>query len=152
MLRYSAHGELHKDFHASTLDGIRYLLDNYGPEALKEVLFNTGTQVYKSIHQKLQHGDSSELLEHWQFFFTREGGKFQLDVHDDGTAELVVLECPALRHLEKRNIEPDQVMCEATRILNDALCSDSPFEIETVCTGKFSCRQTLRLRQKEASK
>ena len=120
-------------------------------DALKEVLFNTGTQVYKSIHEKLQKGDSSELLEHWKFFFEREGGKFSLDVHDDGTAELTVEECPALCHLEKRGIEPDHVMCEATRILNDAFVSGSPFEIETVSTGKFSCKQILRFR-KEASK
>ena len=147
MLRYSAHGELHMDFHASTLDGVNYLLENYGEDALKEVLFNTGTKVYKSIHEKLQKGDSSELLEHWQFFFSREGGEFKLDINEDGTATLEVIKCPALCHLEKINIAPDQVMCRATAILNDALCSDSPFVIETVPTGKFSCRQVLKLRE-----
>ena len=35
-LRYKSEGELHRDFHASILDGANYVRDNYGEDALRE--------------------------------------------------------------------------------------------------------------------
>ena len=60
-LRYASGGELHRDFHASILDGANYVRDNYGEAALREVLFETGTKVYRTMHEKLVAGDASEL-------------------------------------------------------------------------------------------
>lgn len=34
-LRYRSGGELHRDFHASILDGVNYVRGNYGEEALR---------------------------------------------------------------------------------------------------------------------
>ena len=61
-LRYESGGELHRDFHASVLDGVDYVRDNYGEDALREVLFETGTKVYRTLHERLLRGDVSELL------------------------------------------------------------------------------------------
>lgn len=76
----------------------------------------------------------------------REGGKYELVEHADGTAVLTVKDCPAQRHLEKRKIAGGARTCWATRILNDAFCLNSPFEIILDRTGDFSCRQVLRRR------
>ena len=145
-LRYAFTGELHKDFHASILDGITYLLDNYGEEAVRSVLFETATKVYRQMHEKLVEGDTSELIEWWRYYMDREGGTYDIEEHKDGTAVFTVKDCPAQRHLEKRKIVGGARTCWATRILNDALCSGSPFEIVTERTGDFSCRQVLRKR------
>lgn len=143
-LRYACKGELHKDFHASILDGVNYLIDNFGEAAAREVLENTGTKVYRQMHEKLVKGDTSELLEWWRYYLKREEGDFTLDENADGTATLTVRDCPSLRHLEKRGIASGKRTCWATRILNEALCKDSPFEIVLEETGDFSCRQILR--------
>ena len=142
-LRYASGGELHRDFHASILDGANYLLDNYGEEALREVLFKTGTEVYKTLHEKLVAGDPSELLAWWRYYLDREGADYTLEETDDG-AVLTVADCPALKHLEGRGVPGGKGLCGATRILNEAFCSNSPYEIILEETGDRSCRQILR--------
>lgn len=142
--RYVCTGELHRDFHASILDGVNYLLDNYGEAAAREVLAKTGLEVYRQMHEKLVRGDASELLEYWRYYLRREGGEFELEEKPDGTATLTVRDCPSLRHLEKRGIAGGRRTCWATRVLNEAFCADSPFEIVLEETGDFSCRQVLR--------
>ena len=142
-LRYASGGELHRDFHASILDGANYLLDNYGEEALREALFSTGTQVYRTLHEKLVAGDPSELLAWWRYYMDREGADYSLEETTDG-AVLTVRDCPALRHLEGRAIPGGRGLCHATRLLSEAFCSDSPFEIVVEETGGRSCRQILR--------
>ena len=146
MLRYESGGELHRDFHASILDGVNYVRDNYGDGALLEVLFETGTKVYKTLHEKLVAGDPSELIAWWRYYMDREGADYTLE-ETDGGAVLTVRDCPALKHLENRKIEGGKMLCTATRILNEAFCSNSPYEIILDETGTRSCRQVLRLRQ-----
>lgn len=144
-LRYASGGELHRDFHASILDGANYVRDNCGEDALREVLFETGTKVYRTMHEKLVAGDKSELLEWWRYYMDRECADYSLEETADG-AVLMVRECLALRHLESRRIGGGKGLCVATRILNEALCSGSPYEIVLEETGDRSCRQTLRLK------
>ena len=142
-LRYASGGEVHRDFHASVLDGVDYVRDNYGESALREVLFNVGTKVYKTLHEKLVAGDISELVEWWRYYMDRENAEYTLELSADG-AVLTVSDCPALRHLEARGIPGGRRLCAATRILNEAFCSGSPYEIVVEETGGRSCRQELR--------
>lgn len=142
-LRYASTGELHRDFHASILDGVNYVRDNFGEDALREVLFNTGTKVYRTLHEKLVSGDPSELLAWWRYYMDREGADYTLEETDDG-AVLTVRSCPALKHLENRNVPGGKGLCAATRILNEAFCDGSPYEIALEETGDRSCRQVLR--------
>ena len=147
VLRYESGGELHRDFHASILDGVNYMRDNYGEEALREVLFETGTKVYKTLHEKLVAGDKSELVAWWRYYLDREGADYSLEETADG-AVLTVRACPALKHLENRKIAGGKGLCTATRILNEAFCSGSPYEIVLEETGDQSCIQTLRKRNR----
>ena len=143
ILRYASGGELHRDFHASILDGVNYMRDNYGEAAMREVIFNTGTRVYRSLHEKLVAGDPSELIAWWRYYLDREGADYTLDETADG-AVLTVNGCAALKHLESRKIPGGKGLCAATRILNEAFCFGSPYEIVLEETGDRSCRQTLR--------
>ena len=146
MLRYEAKGEIHKDFHGLTCATLHYLIDNYGKEAMVEVLRNTAQKVYKSMHEGLKNGTPEELLEYWKFYFERENGDFSIErVNDE--IRLIVRDCPALRHLVKLEQEPDALMCEGTAIFNDALTEDSPYEIETRKTGECSCVQILKKKE-----
>ena len=145
VLRYRSGGELHRDFHASILDGANYVRDNYGEDALREVLFETGTKVYKTLHERLVAGDPSELIAWWRYYLDREGSAYTLEETADG-AVLTVSDCSALKHLENRNVPGGKGLCAATRILNEAFCSGSPYEIVLEETGGSSCRQVLRRR------
>ena len=64
MLRYQENNELHRNFHGSTDNAMRFVEKTCGLDALKEVLRTTGRDVYKSIREKLSRGDASELIEH----------------------------------------------------------------------------------------
>ena len=149
-LRYASGGELHRDFHASILDGANYLLDNYGEEALKEVVFKTGTEVYKTIHEKLLADDKSELIAWWRYYMDREGADYALEETETG-AVLTVKECPALKHLECRKICGGKGLCALTKMLNDAFTSGTPYEIALEETGPHSCCQVLSKVQVQSS-
>ena len=144
-MRYRCAGEVHRDFHASVLDGVNYLVDNFGEEAARQVLGRTAKGVYRTMHDALVRGDAAELLDWWRYYLDREGGVYTLETTDDG-AVLTVSACPAQAHLKRRGILGSKRTCWATRVLNDALCEGSPFEIVLEETGEGSCRQVLRRR------
>ena len=146
MLRYQSKGEVHKDFHGLTCATLHYLIDNYGEEALVEVLAATAQKVYKTIHDGLKNEDPDELVEFWQYYFEREQGEFSIEKTAD-EIRLTVKNCPALRHLVTLEQEPDPILCRGTAIFNNALAAGSPYELCTEKTGDFSCVQTLRKRE-----
>lgn len=122
---------------------LHYLLENYGEEALKDVLTNTAQRVYKVMHEALMRGDCGELVEYWRYYLEREGGDFSVEKAADGV-KLTVRNCPALRHLVKLGQKPDPILCEATRVFNEALAAGSPFTARVERTGTFSCVQEVR--------
>ena len=148
MLRYQESNELHMDFHGTTNTTLDYIADNYGVEALKEILRKTGRDVYKSIHEKLVKGDASELIEHLNWFFFREKGKYQLTVDDDRIV-FEVFECPALRHLKKLGLEPSKHLCLQTSEVNAGMCEGSPWESSVEVIGEGHCIQTFSKKKLE---
>lgn len=141
-MRYKSEGEVHKDFHGLTCATLHYLVDNFGPESVNEILTNTAQKVYKTIHEALQRGDFTELDEFWRYYLAREGGDFAIEKLTDGI-RLAVRDCPALRHLVKLEQDPDPILCDATRIFNSALAEGSSFVAKVEKTGTFSCVQTF---------
>ena len=144
-MRYRETGELHLDFHGTTNTTINYIAKNFGEKALHEIFFAVGQKVYKSIHEKFKQGDASELIEHWQYFFTREKGFFQIKETPE-TIVLEVFECPAVRQLLKLGLTPSPLFCTQTILVNEALCEGTPFEFKTEVTGYGKCRQTIAKR------
>ena len=142
MLRYQEDNELHLDFHGTTNTTLNYIADNYGVDALKEILRKTGREVYKSIHEKLVKGDASELLEHLNWFYFREKGKYQLSVEENKIV-LEVFECPAIRHLRKLGLEPSPHVCLQTSEVNAGMCENSPWHSEVKVLGEGHCIQTF---------
>ena len=122
---------------------LHYLLDNYGEEAFKDVLTSTAQRVYKTMHEELIRGGCGELEEYWRHYMEREGGDFALEKTSCGL-KLTVRDCPALRHLAKLGQQPDPILCEATRVFNEALAAGSPFAARVERTGMFSCVQEVR--------
>lgn len=148
-MRYRETGEVHKDFHLATNTTIQYVLRCYGEEFLRELFRRTAQKVYRDIYEHLRRGDYEPLLEHWSYFYTREGGRFTITC---GTDEVVfhVQECPAARHLKERGVEvPDSFVLQ-TVLLNEAWSEGTPFDIETVILQTGEYRQIIR--KKDASR
>ena len=145
-LRYRCQGEVHKDFHASILDGYNYVKDNYGDDAIKGVMRNFAQKVYQQMYKKLKAGDSSELLEYWEWYMTREQGKYTLTKTADGGAVFEVKSCPGRNHLVNRKIAGGEGLCAATKLFNECLTEGTPFTLETVLTSDNSCKQILKRR------
>ena len=143
MLRYQENNELHRDFHGTTNTTLDYIADNYGVDALKEILRTTGREVYKSIHDKLANGDASELLEHLNWFLFREGAKYQLTVSPD-EIRLEVFECPAIRHLKKLGLPISKHCCLQTSEVNAGMCENTQWDTETTVLGEGHCIQVFR--------
>ena len=73
-MRYRETGEVHLDFHRTTNGTIAYLRKTHGESFLDDVFRRMAHDVYRSIHEDLQRGDPEQLVEHWRYFFDREGG------------------------------------------------------------------------------
>ena len=143
MLRYQEDNELHRDFHGTTNTTLTYIAEHYGVDALKMILRKTGRDVYKSIHDKLAQGNASELIEHLNWFFYREQGKYQLTVSENEIV-LEVFECPAIRQLHKMGIEPSPYLCLQTSEVNAGMCEVTPWVSEVKVIGDGHCIQTFR--------
>jgi len=143
MLRYQENDELHRDFHGTTNTTLNYIAEKYGVEAIKEILRKTGYDVYKSIREKLARGDASELIEHLNWFFYREGAEFTLTVKDD-VIIFEVFECPAIKHLKKLGLEISPYICLQTEEVNNGICQDTPWHSSVEHLGEGHCRQIFR--------
>ena len=145
-MRYKETGRVHMDFHRTTNGTIRYLRENYGDEFLDEVLRRTAEDVYRSIHEDLKAGNPEQLIEHWSYYFDREGGGYEIK-RDGDTVTMTVSKCPAIAYLGSRKNDVDQAFCRQTVAINEALADGTPFEIATEVLGDGRCVQTIRRRQ-----
>ena len=143
MLRYQEDNELHRDFHGCTNLSIDYISKHYGVEALKMILRKTGHDVYRSIREKLQKGDASELIEYLNWFFYREQGKYTLKV-DENEIIFEVHECPAVRHMKKLGLPISEHFCLQTSEVNAGMCEGTPWKSEVKLTGEGKCIQIFR--------
>ena len=143
MLRYQENNELHMDFHGTTNTTLDYIAANFGVEALKMILRKTGRDVYASIRSKLANGDASELIEHLNWFFNREKGKYKLCVSQDEII-LEVLECPAIRHLRKLGLQPSEYVCLQTECVNEGMCENTPWRSSLKIIGEGHCIQCFK--------
>jgi predicted ArsR family transcriptional regulator len=142
-MRYRDSGPLHLDFHRTTNGTIAYLRKQHGEEFLKETFRRTARDVYRAIREDLARGNAEPLVEHWSYYFDREGGEYTIERSDE-TIVLRVAKCPAIAYLQSRGIEIDPAFCLQTVVVNEALAEESPFEIITEVLGKGRCVQTIR--------
>lgn len=144
-LRYKETGNIHLDFHRTLNGTITYLREKYGQEFVDDIFRRTARDVYRSIRENLERGDPEQLVEHWSYFFGRDGGKFTIERNGDEIS-LIVHSCPAIAYLKHKGLKIDPAFCRGTEVFNHALAENSPFEITTNVTGEGQCLQTIRRR------
>jgi len=144
-MRYRDTGGLHLDFHRTLNGTIAYLCKTFGEEFLDETFRRTARDVYRSIHEDLLGGDPAQLIEYWEYYFTREEGDFWIERTDD-YVRLTVRRCPAVDYLRRRGIPIAPAFCRQTVVWNEAMAEGTPFEIATDVQGNGRCVQTIRRR------
>ena len=145
-MRYFSQGEVHLDFHGATNTTLQYIVENYGEEALEEILRHTAQDVYRSIAAKVKAGDLSEWILHWVHHMNRERGEFKLSVTPDET-RLEILSCPAIRHLKRLGLPVTPQFCRTTSAMNEVFAEDSPFSVTTELLSEGHCVQTFVRRE-----
>ena len=148
-MRYRETGQVHRDFHRTTNGTIAYLRRHHGDAFLDETFRRTARDVYRSIHDALANGNTGELVEHWTYFFDREGGEYSVE-RDGDTVTLTVSRCPAVAYLRRKGVEIDPTFCRQTVVVNETLAEGTPFEVATHVQGGGKCVQTVRRRETEA--
>ena len=141
-MRYVDKGNLHKDFHILLYRTIKYLEDNYGNDFIRDVFFRTAQKVYKEIYEELKNGDYNPLLEFWDYYLKREGGKFKVRKEEDKVI-LEIDECPSVKYLKEKGIELDESFCLQDVFMNDAWSENTPFQITTEIIKIGKCRHVI---------
>lgn len=141
-MRYRDTGNVHKDFHLALNTSIQYVLQAYGLDFLRELFRRTAQDVYRDIYDALKKGDCGPLLEHWTYYYEREGGKFEVTMVEGGFIFLVT-ECPAVRHLKERNVPVTADFSLQETLMNDAWSAGTPFLIRTELLGEASYRVSV---------
>jgi predicted ArsR family transcriptional regulator len=145
-MRYRDTGNVHLDFHRTTNGTIAYLRREHGDEFLDETFRRTARDVYQAIHDDLVQGNPDHLLDHWTWYFDREGGEYTVERSADAI-RFVVRRCPAIAYLRERGIPIDPAFCRQTVVINQTLGEGTPFEVATDVLGDGCCVQTIRRRK-----
>ena len=133
-MRYKDTGNVHKDFHRATDRTVRYVAKRYGMDFLKELFRRTAQQVYADIYGDLKAGNAEPLVEHWSYYYEREGGVFDVR-RDDSRVSFAVTECPMVRHLQENGHTVDSSTYLPAILMNEAWSEDTPFSIDTEIHG-----------------
>ena len=144
-MRYKDTGELHMDFHGATNTTIDYIVEHFGQEALTEIFYRVGKDVYKSIHQGLMNDDPSELIEHLNYYLTREKADYTLQENENGFV-LQVNKCPAVAHIAKLGLKLSPYFERQYIDISNALCDGTPWQCQTdiIAPGKYKQTFTRR--------
>lgn len=144
-LRYQDDGNVHMDFHGATNATIDFVIDKFGVDALHQILFKVGKDVYRDIDAHIKSGDVAELVKHWRYYFDREDADYDIDINDDEIV-LTLRKCPAYHHVKQIHPKVSPHFCDQTIKVNEAWAEGSPFTIDTEIVGEGSCRQVIRRR------
>ena len=142
-MRYRETGQVHMDFHRSLNGTVTHLRKTFGQGVVDDVYRRTARNVYRAIREDLMRGDPEHLVEHWTYFFDREGGAYDIE-RDGDTIRFVVHRCPAIAYLKEQGLDIDPAFCRGTVVLNEALAQCTPFDITTDVLGDGRCVQTIR--------
>jgi hypothetical protein len=141
-MRYRDAGNLHRDFHLATNTTIQYVLSLYGKEFLRELFRRTAQLVYRDIYEALKRGDVWPLREHWEYYYSREGGVYEV-AEVEGGFIFEVLDCPAARHLKERGVPVPEDFYLQDVLLNEAWSEGTSFDIRTEIIGEGSYRMSV---------
>jgi hypothetical protein len=134
---------LHKDFHGALSNGIAYLDERYGADAVRDYLRQFTLSYYAPLREDLARRGLPALKEHFERIYAVEGSSLRTRMTDD---ELVldIESCPAVTHLRKNGLPVARLFSETSRAVNEALCEGTPYAAELVSYRESDGRSVQR--------
>jgi len=122
---------LHKDFHGAMSNGIQFIHEKYGAEAVRAYLRQFVEAYYAPLKSEIKRCGLAALKDHFEKIYRLEGGVFHLSCSDD-ELRLEVEACPAVTHMRRHGQKIAELFYETTKTVNEALCAGTPFAAELV--------------------
>ena len=96
----------HRDFHSSMNNGIRYLGENYGEDAIREYLVRYTEHVLRRVLEDAETRGLDAVEDHIRLTYRKEKAEDALVMVRNGdTLHVWTAYCPAVRHLKATNRE-----------------------------------------------
>lgn len=139
----------HPDFHGALSNGIEYLDRTYGPEAVREYLWQFSSAFYAPLKQKIAEQGLDALREYLENLYGSEGGRIHLRATDD---ELLVdvESSPDVTHMRKAGYQVARLYREVTGTVNEAICEGTPFKFELLEYDEQTGRSVQRFTRRDA--
>ena len=122
---------LHKDFHGALSNGIQFIHEKYGAEAVRDYLRQFVAAYYSALKAEIKRRGLAALRDHFEKIYRLEGGVISMECSKD-ELRLEVEACPAVSHMRRRGYPVAALFYETTKTVNEALCVDSPFDAELI--------------------
>jgi len=139
---------LHKDFHGALSNGIEYIHEKYGAEAVRDYLCQFAGTYYAPLKQDLVRRGLIALKEHYAKVFQTEGGKVRFTLSDRDLRIEVEIN-PAVQHLRAQKYPVARLLSETIRTVGETLCTGTPFAVEMLAYDEPSGRYTQRFYRKD---
>lgn len=111
------------DFYFAINATFRFILDNYGEDALEQYWRAMGDEYYASLADRFREGGLDEVERYWREFFAAEpGGEVEVS-RAEHTVHIDVRDCPAIRWLRMHNREIVPNYCRHCHHVSTAIAS-----------------------------
>lgn len=129
------------DFYYAINATFRFILNRLGREAWVRYLQEMGRGYYAPVNERWRQGGLPAVARYWRAFFAAEpGAKVEVNEAAD-CVELVVHECPAIKHLRAGGREIVREYCQHCHFLGQARAEAAGLAMR-LQGGNGSCRHT----------
>jgi hypothetical protein len=139
----------HPDFHGALSNGIEYLERTYGPEAVREYLWQFSNAFYAPLKQRIAERGLDALREYLEDLYGAEGGRIHVRAIDDGL-HVEVESSPDVMHMRSAGYHVARLFREVTSTVNEAICAGTPFKAELLEYDEQTGRSVQRFTRRDA--
>lgn len=108
----------HQDFHINCDQGLRYLVQTFGIDALDEYLKLVAQRYFAPLVQNVRAGGLPVLREYFQTLYEKEEASDALSMELEGRSLSVCLTyCPAVRYMREKAYTPSPYYRATTDVL-----------------------------------
>ena len=118
---------LHKDFHMALNNGLIYLHNNYGYDAIKAYLTEFTRTYHAPLKERLITEGLLAMREYFDEIYKKEQSKADMILTEDDLC-VSIDKCPAVMHIKKHGQEIYEHYIETTATVYTSLCNGTPFE------------------------
>lgn len=130
------------DFYFGLNATFRFILRRLGPDGWRRYLEEMARGYFAPVNRNWREGGLPAIARYWRAFFDAEPGA-RVDVNEQADrVEVVVHECPAIKHLRAGGREIVREYCQHCFILGNARAEAAGFTMR-LAGGNGSCRHTF---------